>query len=145
MTWIARAVSRLWVLLTIVAVMTVGGLVIYRFQGIFGAQQVSANENRTDNIVSTIPKYVTYEVDGPPGASGMISYVDEKSQPREEHFDSLPWSHTLVTTVPSVFANLMVQGDSHALSCRIRVNGQLRDQQSTNAVDATTFCLVKAA
>lgn len=145
MTWIVRAVSKAWVLLIIVAVVTIGGLIIYRFHGIFGAERASATENRTENIVSTIPKYVTYEVDGPPGASGMISYVDERSQPQAEHFDSLPWSHTLVTTVPSVFANLVAQGDSHSLQCRISINGQVRDQQTSNATDATTFCLVKAA
>lgn len=145
MAGIVRLMSRLWVLVVIAVVAAVGGIVIYRFQGIFGAHTVTADESRTDNIVSTIPKYVTYEVDGPAGASGMISYVDERSQPQREHFDSLPWSHTLTTTVPSVFANLIVQGDSHQLSCRIKVNGELRDQQSATAADATTFCLVKAA
>lgn len=145
MTWIVRAVRRTWVLLIITVVAAVGTVVIYRFQGIFGSQTLTGGESRTDNIVSTIPKYVTYEVDGPSGTSGMISYIDERSQPQHEHFDSLPWSKTLTTTVPSVFANLVVQGDSDALRCRITVNGQVRDQQVADGADATAFCLVKAA
>lgn len=145
MTWLIRAVRRSWVLLIITVVAAVGAVVIYRFQGIFGSQTLVGGENRTENIVSTIPKYVTYEVDGPSGTSGMISYVDERSQPQHEHFDSLPWSKTLTTTVPSVFANLVAQGDSHALQCRITVNGQVRDEQAADGADATAFCLVKAA
>jgi type II secretory pathway pseudopilin PulG len=145
MAWIVRVARRGWVLLVIAAVATVGGIVIYRFQGVFGSQSLTAGQNRTDNIISTIPKYVTYEVDGPADTSGMISYVDERSQPQQEHFDSLPWSKTLTTTVPSVFANLVAQGDSPALRCKITVNGQVRDQQAADGADATAFCLVKAA
>lgn len=138
-----RAVGRIWIPLAVVMVMTTGGLVISRFHTKFGSQHVA--ENQTDNVVSTIPKYVTYEVDGPASTSGMISYVDERSQPQHEHFDSLPWSKTLATTAPSVFANLIAQGDSHALYCRITVNGQVRDQQAAHGGGTTAFCLVKAA
>ena len=143
MKWLLRAAQKSWVLLIVAAVAAVGGVVIGRFHSVFGAHPSA--ETRTDNIVSTIPKYVTYDVEGPVGTSGMISYVDERSQPQREHFDSLPWSKTLTTTVPSVFANLIVQGDSPALSCRITVNGEVRDQQAVSGSDATAFCLVKAA
>jgi hypothetical protein len=143
MKWLLKTARRGWVLLTVVGVVTVGGFVIDRFHGVFGSQP--AAETRTDNIVSTIPKYVTYEVDGPEDTTGMISYVDERAQPQRERFTSLPWSKTLTTTVPSVFANLVAQGDSSRLTCRITVNGELRDQQAADGASATTFCLVKAA
>ncbi|MUL65711.1 hypothetical protein BOO86_14630 [Mycobacterium sp. CBMA 234] len=138
-----KAAQRSWVLLTVVGVITVGGFIIDRFHGVFGSQPSA--ETRTDNIVSTIPKYVKYEVDGPSDTTGMISYVDERAQPQQERFTSLPWSRTLTTTVPSVFANLVAQGDSSRLTCRITVNGELRDHQSSDGAAATTFCLVKAA
>ena len=51
----------------------------------------------------------------------------------------------MTTTVPSVFANLVAQGDSSRLTCRITVNGELRDHQAADGASATTFCLVKAA
>ena len=143
MKWLLKAAQKCWVPLVVIAVVTAGGLVIERFHGVFGAQPSA--ESRTDNIVSTIPKYVTYEVDGPAGTTGMISYVDERSQPQHERFTSLPWSKTLTTTVPSVFANLVAQGDSGQLSCRITVNGELRDHQGVDGAAASTFCLVKAA
>jgi hypothetical protein len=143
MNWLLKTAQRGWVLLTVVGVVTVGGFVIDRFHGVFGSRPSA--ETRTDNIVSTIPKYVKYEVDGPSDTTGMISYVDERAQPQRERFTSLPWSKTLTTTVPSVFANLVAQGDSSRLTCRITVNGELRDHQAADGASATTFCLVKAA
>ncbi|HEY0227723.1 MAG TPA: MmpS family transport accessory protein, partial [Mycobacterium sp.] len=104
--------ARLWVLVVVVAATVIGGFVIFRLHGVFGADSGASGEMRTENIVSTIPKFVVYEVDGPAGTTGMISYIDEHSQSQQERFTSLPWSHTLVTTVPSVFANVFAQGHS---------------------------------
>lgn len=145
MNRVLSAATRMWVLVIVVAVTVVGGFIIYRLHGVFGSGSDASAEKRTENIISTIPKFVLYEVDGPPGTSGMISYVDGNSAPRQERFTSLPWSHTVVTTVPSVFANVIAQGDSPELRCRITVNGEVREQQSATGTDATAFCLVKAA
>ena len=137
--------ERLWIVLVIVPVAAIGGLVIYRFHGVFGADQPTTAGAAGGEIVSRVPKYVTYEIYGPETTSGMVSYVDERAQSREATFVSLPWSLTLTTTQPSVFANVMAQGDSQELGCRITVNGELRDQQQSDGHDAATFCVVKAA
>lgn len=138
------ALQRLWIVLVIVPVAAVGSLVIYRFHGVFGSDaQTSAHSG--GEIVSTVPKYVTYEIYGPAGTSGMVSYVDERAESKEARFDTLPWSLTLTTTQPSVFANVMAQGDSGELGCRITVNGELRDSQQSDGHAAATFCVVKAA
>lgn len=137
-------VERLWIVLVVVPVAAVGALVIYRFHGVFGSTPV-ASDGTGGEIVSTVPKYVTYEIYGPKGTSGMVSYVDERAQSRDAAFESLPWSLTLTTTQPSVFANVMAQGDSDELGCRITVNGELRDEQRADGHDAATFCVVKAA
>jgi hypothetical protein len=137
--------ERLWIVLVIVPVAAVGALVIYRFHGIFGADHSAAVAGAGGEIVSTVAKYVTYEIYGPHATTGMVSYVDERAQPREATFDSLPWSLTLTTTQPSVFANVMAQGDGDELGCRITVNGELRDEQRTGGHSAATFCVVKAA
>jgi hypothetical protein len=139
------AVARTWIAVVIVVVVSVGGLIIYRFHGVFGQQPNTGAETRAENIESTVPKYVTYEVFGPASTSGQISYVDEHANPQEAQFTTLPWTHTLTTTQPSVFANIVAQGDSPTLGCRITVNGQLRDEQAADGFTATTFCLVKAA
>ncbi len=137
--------QRLWIVLVIVPVAAVGALVIYRFHGVFGAAGSASAGTAGGEIVSTVPKYVTYEVFGPAGTAGMISYVDERSRSRETTFASLPWSLTLTTTQPSVFANVMAQGDGNELGCRITVNGELRDEQQADGHAAATFCVVKAA
>jgi hypothetical protein len=137
--------ERLWIVLVIVPVAAVAVLVIYRFHGIFGADQSAAAGSASGEIVSTVPKYVTYEIYGPEGTSGMVSYVDERAQSRAATFGSLPWSLTLTTTQPSVFANVMAQGDGNELGCRITVNGELRDEQWADGHAAATFCVVKAA
>lgn len=136
--------ERLWIVLVIVPVVAAAGLVIYRFHGVFGSGQV-ASATAGGEIVSTVPKYVTYEIYGPRATSGMVSYVDERAQSRDASFDSLPWSLTLTTTQPSVFANVMAQGDGDELGCRITVNGELRDEQRAAGRNAATFCVVKAA
>lgn len=144
MNTLARGLARTWVPLVIVLVVGVGGVVISRFHGVFGSGPGNGG-GRAENIVSTVPKYVTYEVYGPAATTGMISYVDEHAQAQEARFAGLPWTVTLTTTLPSVFANIMAQGDSTDLGCRITVNGEVRDEQSGNGTDATAFCLVKAA
>jgi len=137
--------ERLWIVLVIVPVVAIGALVIYRFHGVFGAGGAAVAGATSGEIVSTVPKYVTYELYGPESASGMVSYVDERAQSQEAQFHSLPWSLTLTTTQPSVFANVMAQGDSQELGCRITVNGELRDEHLADGHSAATFCVVKAA
>jgi hypothetical protein len=44
-----------------------------------------------------------------------------------------------------MFANLVAQGDSDTISCRISVNGEVREHQSATGTDPQAFCLVKAA
>lgn len=75
----------------------------------------------------------------------MVSYVDERAQAQETQFHALPWSLTLTTTQPSVFANVIAQGDGPELGCRITVNGELRDEHQADGHSAATFCVVKAA
>ncbi|WP_231384015.1 MULTISPECIES: MmpS family transport accessory protein [unclassified Mycobacterium] len=137
--------ERLWIALVIVPVAAIGGLVIYRLHGVFGADGAAVARGAGGEIVSTVPKYVTYELYGPESTSGMVSYVDERAQSRETRFHSLPWSLTLTTTQPSVFANVMAQGDGHELGCRITVNGELRDEHQSDGHSAAAFCVVKAA
>ncbi len=76
---------------------------------------------------------------------GSISYLDENAQPQRADFTSLPWSFQVTTTLPSMFANLVAQGDSNSIRCRITVNGEVREDQSSTGHDAQAFCLVKAA
>jgi hypothetical protein len=74
-----------------------------------------------------------------------INYVDINVQPQQVLNAPLPWSLTMVTTQPGAFSNLVAQGNSVSLGCRITVDGEVKDERIVNAVNAYTFCLVKSA
>jgi hypothetical protein len=91
------------------------------------------------------PKHITLEVLGEPGKVATINYVDINIQPQQVLNARLPWSLTMVTTQPGAFSNLVAQGNSDSLGCRITVDGEIKDERIVNAVNAYTFCLVKSA
>ena len=90
-------------------------------------------------------KKVTYEIVGPPNASGRVSYLDVNGKTMEAGFTELPWSVTVSTTDPGVLANVVAQGDTAALGCRILVNDKLVAEDFAEGRDAQAFCLDKAA
>ena len=51
---------------------------------------------------------------------------------------------TIITTQPAVFANVMAQGDSDSIGCRITIDGVVKDERSVNTMNAYTFCLDKS-
>ena len=59
-----------------------------------------------------------------------INYLDENAQPKRVDGARLPWSLELVTMLTAVAANVVAQGDSDTIGCRITVNGVVRQQQS---------------
>lgn len=146
MTSIAIAAKRFWVVLIVVVAVVVAAVVVSRLRGFFGTDlPASAAGAGTDAIVAFNRKTVTYEVVGPPGASGSVSYLDVDGQTREARFTELPWSVSVKTTDPGVFANLVAQGDVSTLGCRILVNGVVTAEQHATGRDAQAFCLDKAA
>lgn len=88
---------------------------------------------------------MTYEVFGATGTAGRVSYVDVDSRPAQANFSSLPWRYTIATTMSSVIANVVAQGDSDNLGCRITVNGEVKDEHHSSEHHAQVSCLVKAA
>lgn len=138
--------KRVWIGLVILVVVAVAGFCVYRLHGVFGRTTLTkpgsglANDTKPFN-----PKQVTYEIFGPAGTVATINYLDLKAQPQEVKDVVLPWSLTLTTTAPAAAANIVAQGDSNTIGCRIIVNGVLKDEKTSNEVNAQTFCLVKSA
>jgi hypothetical protein len=92
------------------------------------------------------PKHITYEITGA-GGTVNLNYLDENGQPHLIENAALPWSFTIVTTLPSMSANIMAQGDHDVsdLKCRVTVDGQVRDDRtSTDTVKPFIYCLVKS-
>jgi hypothetical protein len=136
--------KRMWIPLIIVAVVMVGGFVAYRLHKMFGSHTLLA-AGEVETIVPINVKRVTYEVFGPAGTAGYVSYLDENAQPQGANFATLPWSYTVTTTMPGVFASVVAQGNSETIRCRIVVDGQVKDEQSANSLNSQTSCLDKAA
>ncbi|GLE51404.1 MmpS family protein [Mycobacterium montefiorense] len=134
-----------WLPLAAVAVIALSGFAVFRLHGIFGSHNINTVIDTKDDSRNTVPKDVVYEVFGPPATHGEVNYLDEHAQPQRGEFNELPWRFTITTTLPSVFANVVAQGDRDSIGCRIIVDGVVRDEQTAHNRDAQTFCLVKAA
>jgi hypothetical protein len=132
-------------LLVATVVVAVAGFAVYRLHGIFGSNNSTSTASGISNDVVFNPKHITLEVFGDPGTVATINYVDINVQPQQVLNATLPWSLTMVTTQPGAFSNLVAQGNSNSLGCRITVDGEVKDERIANAVNAYTFCLVKSA
>ena len=138
--------KRAWIPLVVLIAVAVGATAVDRLRGVFGSDKLfSSTGSSAEAIVPFNPKSVTYEVFGPSDTKGSVSYLNKTAEPEEANFTSLPWTYTLTTTIPAVIANVIAQGNSDSIGCRIIVNGQVRDEQSSSGHHAQTFCLVKAA
>ncbi|VBA41482.1 Siderophore export accessory protein MmpS5 [Mycobacterium innocens] len=142
---ITRVTRHLWIPLVLVIVLAVSGLVVMRLHRIFGSQDLNANAGGGIEIVQFNPKVVTYEVFGPPGSTANINYWDADANTHQVNAAPLPWSVTVSTTLPSVSANIMAQGDGSRIGCRITVDGVVRQEKKSDGVNPQTFCLVKSA
>ncbi|KPN46520.1 MmpS family transport accessory protein [Mycobacterium intracellulare] len=138
--------KRVWVPLVVVVAVALGSVAVDRLRGVFGSEKIfSATGSSAEPLVAFHVKRVTYEVYGPGGTAGSVSYLNKYAQPEQAGFTGLPWTYTLTTTVPAVIANVVAQGNSDSIGCRITVNGEVKDEQSSAGHHAQTSCLVKAA
>jgi hypothetical protein len=141
-----KALRRAWIPLVIVIVVALAGFGVFRLHGVFGKTELTrpgsglANDTKPFN-----PKQVTYQIFGPEGAVATINYLDLDAQPQIARDITLPWSLTLTTTAPAASANIVAQGDTDTIGCRILVDGVLKDEKTSTGVNAQTFCLVKSA
>ena len=140
-----RLIRRGWVPMVMVVVVAVGAFTVSRLHGVFGSDMSRPDTASADAIVQFNPKRVLYEIFGPAGTVADINYLDAEAQPQRVDDVTLPWSLMLVTTLTAVSANVVAQGNSDSIGCRITVNGQVREERSVDAPSAQTFCLVKSA
>jgi hypothetical protein len=138
--------KRFWVAAVIVVALVAAIAVVGRLRTFFDSDRpYIAASMPADAIKPINTKRVTYEIVGPPTASGRVSYLDVNGKTIEASFTELPWSVTVSTTDPGVLANVVAQGDTAALGCRILVNDKLVAENYAGGRDAQAFCLDKAA
>jgi hypothetical protein len=133
-------------MLVISVVVFVGGFAVSRIHGFFGSEK---REQYSDYALGDSkpfnPKHLVYEVFGPPGTVADVSYFDANSEPQQIEHVLLPWSLHITTNLAAVTGNIAVQGDSDSIGCRIIVDNVVKAERSCTAVNAFTFCIVKAA
>jgi hypothetical protein len=131
--------------LVAVAVVAVAGFSVYRLHGVFGAHHNTSTGGAFANeIVPFNPKHVVLEVFGAPGTVATINYLDVSAQPQRVDDTPLPWSYDTTTTQPAVFVNVVAQGNSDSIGCRIVIDGVVKDERSVNTMNAYTYCLDKS-
>ena len=142
---IGRLLTRRWMLLVAVAVVAVAGFSVYRLHGIFGSHNSTSTASAFSNeIVPFNPKHVVLDVFGAPGTVATINYLDVNAQPQRVDDATLPWSYDITTTQPAVFVNVVAQGNSDSIGCRITIDGVVKDERSVNTMNAYTYCLDKS-
>jgi hypothetical protein len=141
-----KLLGRLWIPLLIVAVLTAGGFTVSRLHGIFGSEKrQSYADSRVKDSKPFNPKHLKYEVFGAPGTVADISYFDVNADPQHINGITLPWSMDLSTTLPSIVGNVVAQGDSDTIGCRIIVDGTVKSEKVSHEVNAFTYCVLTAA
>ncbi|OBH12035.1 MmpS family protein [Mycobacterium sp. E1747] len=137
--------KQVWIPLVIAAVVAAGGLTVARLHGIFGSEKrPSYADTRQQDTKPFNPKHVKYEVFGPPGTTADISYFDANGEPNHINDIHLPWSFDIATTLPSIVGNVVAQGDSETLGCRIVVDGVVKAERISHELNAFTYCVLTA-
>jgi Mycobacterium membrane protein len=142
---ILRTLKRFWIPLVILAVLVAGGVTVTRLHGIFGSEKrPSYADTRQQDTKPFNPKRVQYQVFGPPGTTADISYFDVNGEPQHINGIHLPWTFDIATTLPSIVANVVGQGDSDTLGCRIVVDGVVKAERISHELNAFTYCVLTA-
>ena len=140
-----KLAKRTWVLLVILLVIVIAAFCVDRFRGFFGRTELTRPGAGLVNDPEPFnPKEVKYEIFGTGGVA-TINYLDLDAQPQKAVGVPLPWSLVLTTTAPAASPNIVAQSDGGSISCRITVDGVVKDERTTDGVNAQTFCLVKSA
>lgn len=142
---IGSLIRRGWLFLVTALVVSAAAAGVYRLHGVFGSHNDTSTAPPIGNDVDYDPKRITLEVFGDPGTVATINYLDINVEPQQVTNAPLPWTLNMVTTQPGAFTNLVAQGNSSSLGCRITVDGEIKDERVVNTVNAYTFCLVKSA
>lgn len=143
--WAMRGLRRAWMPLVIAIVVGIAAFAVDRLHGVFGKTELTREgSGLADDPKPFNPKSVTYEIFGPPGAVATINYLNLDAEPQIARDVTLPWSLTLTTTAPAAAANIVAQGDSDTIGCRITVDDVVKDERVSTGVSAQTFCIVKS-
>ncbi|WP_102144275.1 MmpS family protein [Mycobacterium hubeiense] len=140
-----KVFRRAWIPLVIVVVVLIAGFTVQRIRTFFAANPITVTPKVfADDPEPFDPKVVKYEIFGD-GSYANINYLDLDAKPQRLDGAAIPWSLTLETTAPSAAPNIVAQGDSSSITCRITVDDEVKDERTATGVNALTFCFVRSA
>jgi len=143
--WLVRLLRKIWMPLVIAAVAAVAIFTVDRLHGVFGKTETTRpGSGLADDPQPFDPKTVVYEIFGPAGSIATVNYLNLDAEPQIARDVVLPWSVTLTTNAPAAAANVVAQGNSDTIGCRIIVDGEVKDERVSTGVSAQTFCIVKS-
>lgn len=142
----AGVLRRAWIPLVVLAVIGGAGFSVSRVRAASDSEKHSPyGKSEVADIGRLAQKTVVFEVFGPVGTVADISYFDVNSDPQRVHGARLPWSMQITTNSPAVVGNVVAQGDSNSIGCRIVVDGHVKAERISNEVNAFTYCRVRGA
>jgi hypothetical protein len=137
---------RAWIPLLLIVIVAIGAYAVVRIRDSVNRHQtVNAADANSALTKPFNPKHIVYEITGSAG-NADVDYLDENGQPHRVDAAALPYSFEIVTTLPSMSANVVAQahGGVGGLHCRVVVDGQVRDERDTHAYNPFIYCLVKS-
>src|SRR5258707_1232441 len=136
-----RLAKRTWVLLVVL----IAAFCVDRFRGFFGHTVFTKpGAGLVNDPAPFNPKVVKYEIFAG-GSAATINYLGLDAQPQKAENTALAWTLTLTTTAPAASPNIIAQSDGNTITCRITVDGVVKDERTSDGLNAQTFCLVKSA
>jgi hypothetical protein len=142
-----RIFKKAWMPLLLTVVIALGAYAVVRIRDVFGSNPVAtAGDEKGDDSAPFSPKHITYEITGSRGGRADVDYLDEDGQPHRIDATALPWSVTIVTTLPSMSANIVAQGsaDMQTIGCKVIVDGSVRDDRAAQEYQPFIYCIVKS-
>ena len=136
----------MWIPAVIAIVLLVAGTADLRLHRVFGSDNKFSKGGPLLEEPRTLhPKHVSYEIYGPAGSTVDINYMDKDANAQSAHVSTLPWSTEFTMTPLTSVLNIVAQGNSASLGCRITVNGEVKDEQVVRMPFAQTYCEVRSA
>jgi hypothetical protein len=74
-----------------------------------------------------------------------ISYFDVNGDPQHLKGAELPWTLEFAVTTATSVGNVVAQGDSDSIGCRILVDNVVKSEKTSHETSAFAFCLLKNA
>lgn len=143
---VLSAAKRAWIPLVLVVVLVAGTFAVSRVRGIFGSRELATYAgSKSDDKYKSDPKRVVYQVFGPPGTVADINYLDDYGTPHQVNGVVLPWSVEIVTNAPSMVGNVLAQGNSDSIGCRVTSDGEVKIEKTASDVNAYVYCFAKSA